>query len=136
MGDELNKLIKELDEVRTETFRYISTLSEEDLDLKNERGRSIRSWLQALADHDKEHIQHLIRARRAVGSRRSEINRLLSEAMASRGELLGLIAALPDEALDKEWQEGEWSIRNIIQHMGQTERTYIMDQVQKTAKNG
>lgn len=135
MGAELDKLLKELEEVRAETFKHISTLSDEDLDLRNERGRSVRSWLQALSDHDKDHIQHLIRARRAVGSRRGETHRLLAEVMASRGELMGLIAGLPDEALDKEWQEGEWSIRNIIEHMAQTERIYIMDQVQKTVSS-
>ena len=131
MGAELDKLIKELEEVRKESVKILSSMSDEQLDLKNERGRSIRAFVQGLADHDLDHVQHLIRARRAVGSRRREINRALGELMSARGELMGLIAGLEDENLDKEWEEGEWSIRNILEHMVQTERTYIMDNVQK-----
>ncbi len=131
MGTELDKLIKELEDVRKESIDTLSSLTDEQLDLKNERGRSVRAFLQALADHDKEHVQHLIRARRAVRSRRREIHRVLGELMAARGELLGLIVGLEDENLDKEWEEGEWSIRNILEHLVQTERAYIMDNVQK-----
>ena len=133
MGAELDKLIKELEDVRRESVKVLCSLNDEQLDLKNERGRSVRAFVQTLVDHDNEHIQHLIRARRGVGSRRKEINRVLGEMMAARGELLGLIAGLEDENLDKDWEEGEWSIRNILEHMVQTERTYIMDNVQKIA---
>ncbi|MSQ15431.1 MAG: hypothetical protein EXR50_06165 [Dehalococcoidia bacterium] len=133
MGAELDKLIKELEDVRRESAKVLANLSDEQLDLKNERGRSVRAFIQALADHDNEHVQHLIGARRGVGSRRKEVNRLLGEMMAARGQLLGLIAGLEDDNLDKDWKEGEWSIRNILEHMVQTERTYIMDNVQKLA---
>ncbi len=133
MGTDLDKLIKELEDVRRESVKVLCSLNDEQLDLKNERGRSVRAFVQTLVDHDNEHIQHLIRARRGVGSRRKEINRVLGEMMAARGELLGLIAGLEDENLDKDWEEGEWSIRNILEHMVQTERTYIMDNVQKIA---
>ena len=125
MGAETKRLLSELAVARQETLALLEGLADDQLDARNERGRSVRGFLQGMVDHDLEHVQHLIRARRGAGSRRTEVHRMIAELEAARGELLGTLAALDDEALDKDWEEGEWPIRKILEHLIETERNYI-----------
>lgn len=125
MGEGLDELLDQLYAVRQETMNLLTKTSDADLDNKTERGLTLRRVLQMLTDHDDEHLQHILRARRAVGARRGEIHRLMGEMQAARGELIGNVMGLTPEQLDKEWEEGEWAIRQILIHMVDTERSYM-----------
>ena len=54
----------------------------------------------------------------------SEADRILTLAQRAFGDLRGLVLAVPDELLDPEPADGEWSIRKIMEHTIRVERSY------------
>ncbi|MCD6520762.1 MAG: DinB family protein [Anaerolineae bacterium] len=51
--------------------------------------------------------------------------RLLARAQEAYGELLGALVGLDDEALDRCPEAGEWSIREILEHVLAAQRFYL-----------
>ncbi|MBI2304876.1 MAG: DinB family protein [Chloroflexi bacterium] len=129
MDKELEQLVDRLRDIRKETQAILSDLTPEELNLTWQgegylRGRTIRQILQGMADHERDHLYHLFRARVRVGLRRTELNRYLGDLEAARADLLGNLLGIGDEKLDQEWEAGEWTIRQIVSHMGDVEEEY------------
>lgn len=116
-GQEVKALLAELESRRKELLACLSELTPEQLNAQDDRGRSIRENMHRIVDHDKDSHQHLMAMRRGVGSEQNTVNRLLELIQASGGELAANLAGLEDEYLDKEWQSGEWTIRQLLDHL-------------------
>lgn len=126
MDEKLAELEGRLAQSRAELLAALEGLSPEELDQRpSDGGRSLRQILHLLADHESDHIFHLLRARRGAGSRVSEVHRLLAELAEVRGRLLANLAGLRQEHLDLEWEDGEWTVRQILEHLGETERHWV-----------
>jgi uncharacterized damage-inducible protein DinB len=125
---ELNRLIAEIQAQRERAMALLSTLTDEQLDLAFETEEAteegpftIRRLLHRITTHHKDHLRHLLKARQGIGSPRSELARILAEMQAARAELVASLIGLSDEDLDKPWQEGEWTVRQIVLHIVEME---------------
>jgi len=125
---ELNRFIAELQAQRERAMALLSSLTDGQLDLIFETDEAteegpftIRRLLHRITTHHKDHLRHLLKARQAIGSPRSELARILAEMQAARAELVASLIGLSDEDLDKPWQEGEWTVRQIVLHIVEME---------------
>ena len=83
----------------------------------------IRQMMLQMVGHDLEHTVQAIKIRRDLGMPQTEPQMLLSDLQQVRGQLEGLLIGLSDEDLDRA-QEGEWSIRQTLEHFMSTEEFY------------
>lgn len=91
--------------------------------------------LEEGSSHHSDHLQHILKARRAIGSPRTETVRALAEMQAARAELVTSLLGLSDEDLGRDCSEGrelgnlqprgakepEYTIRRIAEHVVEME---------------
>ena len=83
----------------------------------------IRQMLLQMVGHDLEHTAQVVKTLRDLGINQSETHMILADMQAVRGRLEGLLIGLSDEDLDRA-PEGEWSIRQTLEHFSSTEDFY------------
>ena len=91
-----------------------------------------------LVAHEAEHTVHLIKTYQSLGISLSETALILKQLQSLRGELEGLILGLTDEEVDKTPDNGEWSVRHVIEHILDTEDNYsgqIVEAVKSLSKS-
>jgi uncharacterized damage-inducible protein DinB len=88
-----------------------------------DRQMPIRTMFLQMVGHDVEHTVQAIKTRRDLGMPQTEAQATLARLQEVRGQLEGLIIGLSDEDLDKA-PEGEWSMRQVLEHFMQTEDFY------------
>ena len=86
--------------------------------------KDVRYALLRVADHEQEHAVQIARTLTALGWRPSEAQHILGLAEVSRGWLLGELAGVGDDLLDREPAPGEWPLRTVLGHVIVTERRY------------
>ncbi len=74
--------------------------------------------------HEVEHTVQLAKTLQMLGAAQGEAQLILKSLQAARGELEGMMVGLSDEDLDREPAEGEWSAREVIDHILQVEEAY------------
>ncbi len=95
-------------------------------------GGNINDLLAHNAEHERMHYGQLADRRYALGLlQRSPRQRYLAEWYRERATLISLLLDLPDEALDRPTEEGETTIREIIEHVLYWDR----DSVEHTAQH-
>lgn len=144
-------LINRLDAQRQQAMDLLMALTDKDLDLAytddpGEEGPfTIRRLLHRISTHHQDHIQHLLKARRIIGSPRNEVVRALAEMQATRAELLTNLLGLSDEDLRRDCSEGEalgnlqprggqepeYTIRRIVEHVVEMEEMRL-DHIRQT----
>lgn len=124
-GQEVKRLLAEWESKRKETLAQLSELTPEQLNVQPEGGRSVREMMHRIVDHDRDSCQYLMAMRRGVGAQQNDVNRLLCQIQSSGGELAANLAGLEDEYLDKEWQSGEWTIRQLLDHIARVDGFYL-----------
>lgn len=128
MSEAAARLEEGLAQSRTELLAALDGLSPEDLERRlPDGGRNLRQIVHLIADHESDHIYHLLRARRGAGARVNEVHRLLAELAEVRGRLLANLSGLGDNHLDQEWEDAEWTVRQIVEHLVETERHWISE---------
>ena len=88
-----------------------------------DRQMPIRTMFLQMVGHDVEHTVQAIKTRRDLGMAQTEAQATLARLQEVRGQLEGLVIGLSDEDLDKA-PEGEWSMRQVLEHFMQTEDFY------------
>lgn len=83
----------------------------------------IRQMLLQMVGHDLEHTAQVVKTLRDLGINQSETHMILADMQEVRGRLEGLLIGLSDEDLDRA-PEGEWSIRQTLEHFTSTEDFY------------
>jgi len=124
-GQEVKKLLATWDSKRKELIDLLSELTPEQLNVQPEGGRSVREMIHRVVDHDRDSCQYLMAMRRGVGAQQNDVNRLLCQIEAAEGELAANLAGLPDDYLDKEWQSGEWTIRQLLEHIARVDGFFL-----------
>ena len=141
MGEKLRKILADWQKEREEAAAWLAGLTNEQLDRKSQPvtlakigqftdytlpEMTVRQLMNRISDHHRDHQQHLLRARRTLGCPRTDAQRIVAEMQAVRAELAACLQGLPDDVLDKTgWEEGEWSIRQILEHLAEWENTRL-----------
>lgn len=110
------QILEELGELPREAFRY---------ETDSPRWNTVRRVLLRFGDHVREHTTQLAAAREAIGADQTMTERILAQAQWAYGYFLGAMVGLQDEDLDREPEPGEWSVRQVLEHMVQIQRDYL-----------
>ncbi len=89
-----------------------------------ERSVDVRFMFYRFIAHEVEHTVQLAKTLHMLGAAQGEAQLILKSLQAARGELEGMMVGLSDEDLDREPAEGEWSARQVIDHILQVEEVY------------
>ena len=84
------QLVSQLLEVEAELIQELTSLQEEELDLAitgHRRARDLRQFLQHHIYHAWDHIAHTVKTRNELGIPRDEVNVLVGDLLAARGQL-------------------------------------------------
>ena len=124
---EAKRLIKELQTSMNETLDKLYELSDEQLDSPCSHGCSMGDGVRGLLvhniEHERMHLGQLGNIRFELRTmQRQHVDRLLAEWLRERTALAAVLVGLPDEAMDASYKEGEWSIREIVEHVLYWER--------------
>ena len=89
------------------------------------RNQTINQRLRAFTSHTLDHYQHLLRLLQARGRMLSEAELLLIDAHESLAQFEALVLALDDDAFEAAGPaEGDWSARQVLEHVIENERLY------------
>lgn len=125
---EAERSIARLQAERAATLRLLLRLPDADCSRKVTwwgREQSINQRLRAFTAHALDHFQHLHRLLQARGRPFTEAQLLLMKANAAQAELEAMVLALTDEEFEAQGPvEGDWSARQLVEHMITTEREY------------
>ena len=102
-----------------------------------QRQMPIRTMFYQLINHEIEHTVHAVKTLRDLGIAQSEAEAILARLEEARGRLEGILVGLSDEDFDKA-PEGEWSMRQVLEHIMETEDAYgsRLEQVIKDTAGG
>ena len=125
---EVGKLLQEIAAARQEVLAQLTQLKTEELRFKtdNARWNTVRRVLLRFGDHLREHTTQLVAAREAIGAAHTMPQRMLARAQEAYGEFLGAVVGLKDEDLDRVPAEGEWAIRLVLEHLRDSEKSYLI----------
>jgi len=127
MDSEIKRLLAEIAEARAQTIARLAELSQEELRFKtdNWRWNTVRRVVLRFGDHLREHTTQLVAAREEISAAHTMPQRMRARAQEAYGEFLGAVVGLADEDLDTLPAAGEWTIRQILQHLRETESWYL-----------
>lgn len=128
MADQqIKKLLDEIAAARAETIAQLAALGKAEMRYKtdNTRWNTVRRVLLRFGDHMREHTTQLIAAREDIGAAPTMPQRILAQGQQAYGYFLGSVIGLTDEDLDQVPAEGEWTIRQVLEHLLQTEKWYL-----------
>jgi hypothetical protein len=91
----------------------------------NWRWNTVRRVMLRFGDHVREHTTQLVAAREAIGSEQTMPQRMLAQAMLAYGYFLGAMVGLQDEDLDTAPEAGEWTPRQVLDHLLEGQQGYL-----------
>ena len=132
-NQELKAFLDEIRTVRAQTLDELIDLTEEDFDTPTDmvRWTDVRRVLLRFGDHIREHTNQLEGARYAIDRGPSMPQRMLAESEVAWGKLLAATVGLDDEDMDVEPDDGSWTVRQVLNHILESEQGYL-DTVRRT----
>ena len=130
MDTKSREALAKLNAYRSEWIARLD-LTDADLDKVGDDGWTIRKWLYRMADHETIHLGQIAMIRRSLepvwraAVRFRQIDRLIGELHELRGRLAAQLAGMPDELFDARAPEVARSVREVLEHIGEAERTYV-----------
>ena len=120
-------LIKELQSSMNETLDKLYELTDEQLEDQSSHGCAMGDGVRGLLvhniEHERMHLGQVAHVRFQLKSmQRSQMHRLLGEWLRERTALAASVIGLPDEAIDAIHEEGEWSVKENVEHVLYWER--------------
>lgn len=127
MDQEVKAILAEIAENQARVMEEMAELSKGDLRYKTTQWRwnTTRRVMLRFGDHIREHTTQLIAAREDIGAAQTMPQRMLARAQEAYGFFLGAMVGLTDEDLDKAPAEGEWTIRQVLEHIRHGQPNYI-----------
>jgi len=124
---QVEAILSEFAQVQQTILAELAQLPREELRFAadNVRWNTVRRVLLRFGDHVREHTTQLVAAREATGAAQTMPQRMLARAMEAYGCFLGAVVGLTDEALDRAPEAGEWTPRQILEHMTAVQRQYL-----------
>jgi uncharacterized damage-inducible protein DinB len=130
--NEVHDLVRRLEDSMRESFDKIEALPEEYIDQPCRhgcaRGGSVWHLLTHNIEHERMHTGQVIGVRDAMNRlQQDKKSRLLAELYVSRAMLIASLLGLEDADLDRAPKEGEWSVRQAVEHVLFWDRDSIDD---------
>ena len=123
----VEETLQKMREQRRRTQERLQNVTEEQMlapATYGEREVNVRFMFYRFIAHEVEHTVQLAKTLHALGAAQGEAQLILKSLQAARGEIEGMLVGLSDEDLDREPAEGEWSARQVIEHILQVEEAY------------
>ena len=119
---EVATLIGTLSDRIIDVLEQLGALTDEDLDAPCAHpcatAGTVRSLLTHNIDHERMHVGQVYNIRyEAKMMQNGQVARLLAEWLRDRAILISSLYGLTDEDLDRRHTEGEYSIRDTIEHV-------------------
>ncbi len=120
--DEVMTLIRALNDRVVDSLEQLSTLTDADLDAPCGHpcatAGTVRSLLTHNIDHERMHVGQVYNIRyEAKMMQNGQVARLLAEWLRDRAVLISALYGLSDEDLDRTHADGEYSIREAVEHV-------------------
>ncbi len=135
VDDMLARLRSSLDE----TIKKLEDVEEEQMLLPIPRSRgpnAVRQIFYRILGHEYEHTVHMVKALSGLGVEQTEAQLILSRIRSAQGQLQGLLVGLSDEDLDRSFAEGEWTPRQVIEHIIEVHEMYSGGILEALAQEG
>ena len=123
VDDILARLRSSLDE----TIGKLEDVEEEQMLLtipSSRASNNVRQIFYRLLGHEYEHTVHMVKALAGLGVEQTEAQLILSRIRSAQGQLQGLLVGLSDEDLDRSHAEGEWTPRQVAEHIIEVHQMY------------
>ena len=123
VDDMLARLRSSLDE----TIGKLEDVEEEQMLLtipSSRASNNVRQIFYRLLGHEYEHTVQMVKALAGLGVEQTEAQLILSRIRSAQGQLQGLLVGLSDEDLDRSHAEGEWTPRQVIEHIIEVHEMY------------
>ena len=123
---ELQKIIDQLREKQDALIQQLNSVSEDrmgEMAAWGQREMPIRALFYQLVAHDVEHTVHAVKTLRDLGIASTETQLILGLLQEAEGRLEALLVGLSDQDIDRS-VEGEWSIRQILEHVINAKSNY------------
>lgn len=123
-NDETRRLIHGLQDAMNETLDRLYDLAPDDLERPcshpcghgPEQAASVWHLLANDIDHEKMHAAAILSTRHDLRLMQTQPQRLLAEWLTERAALIGALIGLDDADLDRRTKDGEWSVRETVEH--------------------
>lgn len=124
--DQVTAMLAEVRKEREATLAAVTTISREELRYAtgNERWSSARRVMLRFADHLREHALQIRLVRERTQTMPTEPQMILALAEQAWGDVLAATIGLSDYDLDRSPAPGQWSVRQVLEHMIKGERDY------------
>lgn len=126
-GQGVRDYLDQIDAIQRQVVEELGDLERSELRyaVENQRWNTLRRVMLRFGDHLREHTTQLVAAREATGATQTMPQRMLARAQEAYGALLGAMVGLRDEHLDEAPEEGEWSPRQVLEHVIATQHRYL-----------
>tara|TARA_B110000263_G_C15093859_1_gene412075 strand:- start:170 stop:577 length:408 start_codon:yes stop_codon:yes gene_type:complete len=123
----VKEMLETMRERRARTLEQVVSVAEEQMLAPakyGDRDVNVRFMFYRLITHQIEHTIHLTKTLNALGITQGEAGLILKSLQVASGELEGLMVGLTDEDLDRSPGEGDWSLREVLEHILSAEKSY------------
>ncbi|MDO8671021.1 MAG: DinB family protein [Dehalococcoidia bacterium] len=125
--EQIKQVLAEMAANHDGVMEKLAALKDADLAKKVPWGgveRPVRFLLSQIGNHDREHGIQVVKNLQWMDRDFTEAQMSVAKLTQARGELVGLLAAVDDEDLDRVPKEGEWTIRQTLQHIIDVQKRY------------
>ena len=91
---------------------------------RRQQPATVRYMFYRFIAHEVEHTVQLAKSLTSIGAVQGEAQLILRNLQASQGELEGMLVGLSDQDLDRPPAEGEWSPRQVLEHIIEVHGSY------------
>ena len=125
-NDKVKALLDELRREREATLAAYTGISREELRYTtgHERWSSARRVMLQFSNHLREHALQVRLARKNLQCMPSEPQDMLALGEQAWGDVLASCIGLSDDDLDRVPAPGQWSVRQVLEHLIKTEGGY------------
>jgi uncharacterized damage-inducible protein DinB len=123
----LDDFVRMLDEAREVSLADLIDLTDEELRAPTVwmgMDCDLRFRLMRYAQHEREHTAQIRKWRVQTGRLISEADWLMGVCWQRSGRLDGILAGAPNEVLDRDPGDGEWTVREVLAHISGAERYF------------
>ncbi|CAN5779694.1 hypothetical protein BH23CHL2_BH23CHL2_05170 [soil metagenome] len=120
----LADFIEMLDSARTGSAQTLSDLPDEELRAPTVwmgMDCDLRFRLMRFAQHEREHTAQVRKWRVQTNKPFTDADRLMGMCWQGSGRLEGILAGAPDDVLDRDPGDGDWTVREILDHIASAE---------------
>jgi hypothetical protein len=121
MADDVRGTMREMLLASIDTLDELLAAGDADLGTHSTHvcGHDEDAWrlITNLIDHETEHMQQVLHGRYEARDMRSPMERLVSEWLEVRARFLGTLVGLSDEQFNEPQDGGEWSYREVADHL-------------------